>query len=350
MGQLLLGGGVFLGAVALTAWVRSYARKAKLLDLPNQRSSHTLPTPRGGGLSVVITSLAAALALWAMGRVDTELMLALVGGGAAVAGVGWLDDRGSLPVRIRFIVHIIAAVWALYWLGGLPPLQVGERPFDLGWAGHVLAVLGLVWALNLFNFMDGIDGLAGSEAVCVCLLVGGLAWCFGRPTGASLLAIYLALAALGFLVWNWPPAKIFLGDVGSGYLGFVIAVLAVADARENPAALFIWLILAAVFFVDATVTLLRRWSRGERVHQAHRSHAYQWLSRRWGSHRRVTLAAIGVNLGWLMPCAALAMFRPDWAAVIVVVALLPVTVIALVAGAGRPEKLEPTTGKSLVSK
>jgi Fuc2NAc and GlcNAc transferase len=335
MGELLGGLAIFLAAVALTAWVRKYALKAHLLDYPNQRSSHTLPTPRGGGLGIVITSLAAAVALWAFGKVDTGLMLAFVGGGAAIASVGFMDDRGSVPVVTRFTVHVVAAVWALYWLGGLPPLQVGARLVDLGWLGHGLAVLGLVWALNLFNFMDGIDGLAGSEAACIGLLAGGLFLWLQQSTGASLLAMSVGLAALGFLVWNWPPAKIFMGDVGSGYLGFVIAVLAVAEARANPVALFIWLILAAVFFVDATVTLVRRWRRGERVYEAHRTHAYQWLSRRWNSHLRVTLAVVGVNLGALLPCAVFALVYPQfagWAALLAVGAL---SVVALWCGAGR---------------
>ena len=335
MGQLLFAAAIFVGAVALTAWVRKYAIKAQLLDLPNHRSSHTLPTPRGGGLSIVVTSLLAAVGLWAAGKVDTGLMLAFVGGGASIAVVSFMDDKGSVPVRTRFAVHFLAAVWSLYWLGGLPPLLVGERLIDLGWIGHVLAVIGLVWALNLFNFMDGIDGLAGSEAACIGLLAGGLAFAFEHGSGASLLAICLGMGALGFLVWNWPPAKIFMGDVGSGYLGFVIAVLAIADARANPVALFVWQILAGVFFADATVTLLRRWRRGERVHEAHRSHAYQWLSQRWNSHSRVTLAVLAVNLGALLPCAAVAFRYPQfagWLALLVTVAL---GLLALRCGAGQ---------------
>jgi len=326
---------IFLAAAGLTAWVRRYALRAHLLDHPNHRSSHTQPTPRGGGISIVVTSLVAAAALWALGRLDAGLALAFIGGGSAVALVGFLDDRGSVPMAARFVVHFMAAVWALYWLGGLPRLQVGEQLIDLGWAGNFLAVLGLIWALNLFNFMDGIDGLAGSEAACIGLLSGGLAFGFQGGTGASLLAICLGLAALGFLAWNWPPARIFMGDVGSGYLGFTIAVLAIADARSQPAALFIWLILAAVFFVDATVTLVQRWRRGERVHEAHRTHAYQWLSRRWNSHRRVTLAVLGVNLGGLLPCAVIAFLYPQWAGWVSLLVVVGLAWLAVGCGAGR---------------
>jgi Fuc2NAc and GlcNAc transferase len=172
--------------------------------------------------------------------------------------------------------------------------------------------------------------------VYIGLLAGGLAFAFHAGSGASLLAICLGLAALGFLVWNWPPAKIFMGDVGSGYLGFVIAVLAVADARNNPVAPFIWLILAAVFFVDATVTLIRRWRRGEQVHQAHRTHAYQQLSRRWNSHRRVTLAVLCLNLGVLLPCAVFAFLHPQFAGWIALLVVGALGWAAVKGGAGRP--------------
>ena len=151
------------------------------------------------------------------------------------------------------------------------------------------------------------------------------------------MALILAMANAGFLVWNWPPAKIFLGDVGSGYLGYVIAVLALSAAREDPVALPVWLILGAAFFVDATVTLVRRAVRGERLHQAHRSHGYQWLARRWSSHRRVTVAFLLVNVGWLFPIAWFVSRHTELALHGVVLAIVPLVILALQAGAGRPE-------------
>jgi len=145
------------------------------------------------------------------------------------------------------------------------------------------------------------------------------------------------LASAGFLCWNWPPAKVFLGDVGSGYLGYVIAVLALAAARTNPVALWVWLILGGVFFVDATMTLCRRLLRGERVFEAHRSHAYQWLARRWGSHGKVTVTVIAVNLAWLLPWSVLAMKFPQYAIVSVIAALAPLALLAPLLGSGRAE-------------
>jgi len=158
----------------------------------------------------------------------------------------------------------------------------------------------------------------------------------GGDAGVVFLALMFAAACCGFLVWNWPPAKIFLGDVGSGYLGYVIAVLALAATRENPVALWTWLILGGVFFVDATVTLLRRLLRGERVYEAHRSHAYQWLARRWGSHSKVTCAVLMVNVLWLLPCAVFATRRPSLAAATVIFAFAPLVLVAI-ATPGRRE-------------
>jgi Fuc2NAc and GlcNAc transferase len=149
------------------------------------------------------------------------------------------------------------------------------------------------------------------------------------------------MASLGFLVWNWPPAKIFMGDVGSGFLGYLIAALATADGHDNPVAVWVWLILGGVFFVDATVTLARRTLRGDIVHEAHRSHAYQWLARRLGAHKPVTLAALALDVFWLLPSAYFALSHPKWAWWIVLAALAPLAVLALVAGAGRQEPAAP---------
>jgi len=185
--------------------------------------------------------------------------------------------------------------------------------------------------------MDGIDGIAASEAIFVA--VAGALLSAPLAGNVAILAAALAFAAAcgGFLVWNWPPARIFLGDVGSGYLGYVIVVLAVAATHDNPAALWVWLILGGAFFADATVTLVRRTLRHERVHEAHRSHAYQWLARRWRNHASVTLAVLSLNMAWLLPCAAWAARFPRYAGGCVLVALAPVAALVAVLGSGRKE-------------
>ena len=321
-------------AALLTRLVRVMAIGRGVVDVPNARSSHAAPTPRGGGLAVVLVLSLGALLLTLRGAMSPALTWALAGG-LAVAAVGFADDRRSVSPVLRLTVHFAAAFWALYWLGGLPPLRFGDRVLSSGWFGYVLGTLGVVWAVNLFNFMDGLDGIAASEAIFIAFAGACLSLVMGCGMDVTLTALLLGAACGGFLLWNWPPARIFLGDVGSGYLGYAIVVLAIAAARDNPAGLWVWLILGGAFFVDATVTLVRRAWHGKRVHEAHRDHAYQRLARHWSSHRRVTLAVLVVNALWLFPWAVLAATLARWAAASVIFALVPLAVLAVLLGAGR---------------
>lgn len=328
--------GALLVAMVLTGVMRKLALAHGVLDVPNARSLHRVPMPRGGGVAIALSSITASIILLWQGALDMHLFLALTGGGIVVAFVGFLDDRRQLSARIRLAAHLAAALWALLCLGGLPSVRFGDQIVSFGWLGYLVGTLGIAWTLNLFNFMDGVDGIAASEAVFIAW--GGALLALVSAQSAAVPAMGLAFGAVccGFLLWNWPPAKIFMGDVGSGYLGYVLVVLAMGAARENPAALLVWLILGGVFFCDATVTLVRRLVRGERVYRAHRSHAYQWLARRW-NHRAVTLTAVAVNVAWLFPCAWLAAARPARAAWIALGALAPLVLFALLAGAGRRE-------------
>jgi Fuc2NAc and GlcNAc transferase len=313
-------GCVFALSWVLTWWVRRMALARGLLDQPNARSSHSIPTPRVGGIAIVIAANAGILLLLAAGQLDLKLAIALIGGGAAIAVVGFMDDRRRLSARVRFAVHVLAALWALMWLGGLPPLRIGGHLTALGPTGYVLGVLAIVWVLNLFNFMDGIDGIAASEAIFIVCGAALAAAASGATIGAALV---LGAASGGFLLWNWPPAKIFMGDV--------------AATRDDASAMWAWLTLGGVFFVDATATLIRRALRREPLHQAHRSHAYQKLARRWASHGRATALVLAINCCWLLPCALFAVRHPGLAAWTCVVALAPLAVLAFLTGAGGAE-------------
>ncbi|MNJ32964.1 putative undecaprenyl-phosphate N-acetylglucosaminyl 1-phosphate transferase [compost metagenome] len=207
---------------------------------------------------------------------------------------------------------------------------------DLGWLGHIFVVFYLVWLLNLYNFMDGIDGLASVEALCVCLggallylLVGQPMYIWGPVT--------LACATLGFLFWNFPPARIFMGDAGSGFLGIALGILSLQAAWVNSSLLFAWLILLGVFIVDATVTLFRRLLRGDKVYEAHRSHAYQFASRQYGRHLPVTLAILVINAVWLMPLAVAVSVEALAGWFGLVVAYLPLVYLAFKFRAGQEE-------------
>lgn len=323
----------FLASALLTAFVRLYLVRRRVLDVPNERSSHLRPTPRGGGISIVVAFLLAVLVFMQGGALSSTVASALIGGGLAVATAGVLDDLFQVRAGLRLLVHFLAAGWALWRLNGMGPLDLGWFIWDWGWVGQIIGVVGLVWMINLYNYMDGINGLAGMEGVSVggfgALLLAGS----GMP-GLAQAALALAGASAGFLVWNFPIAKVFMGDVGSGFLGFVFGVLAISSGKERPALLWCWLILLGVFVVDATVTQIRRWIGGARWHAPHRTSAYQHAARLWG-HSKVTSTIAALNIAWLFPLAWGAYIWPTVAPLFGVAALAPLVYAAFRYGAGQ---------------
>jgi len=314
-----LGVAAFAGAWALTGVVRHYA-KQRLVDHPNERSSHTNPTPKGGGLALVVAFLVSGAVLAWAGVVEARAAVAVLGGTAGVSLLGWIDDHRYLPNRLRFVFHVLAGVWAMAWLRGLPVLHLGGAELHVGVVGWILGVIAIVWAINLYNFMDGIDGLAAGEAASVGMAAAVLLWLVGAP-GLGALSLLLAAAAAGFLVWNWHPARIFMGDVGSAAVGYAFGALAAASERAGAVPAVIWLLLLGVFFGDATLTVARRLVRREPIFKAHRSHAYQRAPQAGLSHARVTTTALLLN-GVLALLAAAALFRPRL--------LIPAVVVAAV--------------------
>ena len=326
----------FVASAFITAGVRIVLVRHGVMDLPNSRSSHAVPVPRGGGVAIVVVFLSAVVWLFLKHEIPGRLAWSLVGGGLAISIVGILDDRFTLPPWPRFAVHSLAAAWALWCLGWTQPSQLGNSTLFGIWAIRTAEFGGLVWLTNLFNFMDGIDGLAGMEGVCVSAFGGILLFRGGLPS-YSQLSWLLAAASLGFLLWNWPPAKIFMGDVGSGFLGFTLGTLALFSSNLSPGVIWPWLILLAAFFVDATVTLLRRMFSGARWYEAHRSHAYQHAAQAWTSHSKVTLAVGAINIGWLFPLAWIAFQFPQAAPALAAIAAAPLVYIALQFDAGREQ-------------
>lgn len=331
---LLAVAAVFLVSMLLTGVIRQVALARGVLDVPNSRSSHVLPTPRGGGLAIVLTVLLAIAVMHARGGLPEAVAAVLLVGGTIVALIGFVDDLRSVSALARLAVQFAAFSWCVWSLGPLPPVNFGFAVWNLGIAGSVVAVIFLVWFLNLYNFMDGIDGIAGAEVISVTAFAAVLViWQDGEPSTVSLFLVVAASVA-GFLIWNWPPARIFMGDAGSGFLGFCVGAIAWETIVRGRFSIWIWLILFACFIVDATVTLLRRWLRGARLAEAHRSHTYQRLSRRYRSHLKVTLGTLFVNVFWLDPMAFMAVARPSFGPLLTFVAWLPLVVVAWRCGAG----------------
>lgn len=323
----------FLLAVGLTGGLRYYAlSRQRLMDTPNNRSAHATPTPRGGGLAFVLVFLGGLPLLAAWGGLDWRQAGALSASAAAVALVGFLDDLSPVTAGWRLLVHGLAALFLLLGLGGLPGSLGPAAPWLLP-----VAALALVWLLNLYNFMDGIDGIAGVQALCATSGAALLYLLAGAPAALQFPPLLLAAATAGFLVWNLPPARIFMGDVGSGFLGFVLGGLALLAIWQDPLWFWVWCTLLGVFVVDASTTLLVRLFRGESVLQAHCSHAYQHAARHWG-HGRVTTAVALINLLWLWPLAAATVLASLPGLLMLLLAWLPLLCLVVVLGAGRPER------------
>jgi UDP-N-acetylmuramyl pentapeptide phosphotransferase/UDP-N-acetylglucosamine-1-phosphate transferase len=320
--------GLVLTSAAASAFVVGLVRRwaaGRLLDVPNQRSSHQRPTPRGGGLGIVLVVLGGLWLLDVTGRVDVPLGIWL--GGGALAALGLADDVRSLPAPFRLAVQALVATALVGWAGGWDAVHLPlAGTVHLGWAGQVLAVAWVLGLVNAYNFMDGVDGIAGLQGA-----LAGAGWLvLGSVLGSDWIqasGALLAGASAGFLVHNWAPAQIFMGDVGSVFLGYAFSALAVAGTAAEPRLPLVAVLLVWPFVFDAAFTFLRRAWRRERVLEAHRSHLYQRMHIAGWSHARVSavyglLASCGVLLAvasaWRLPGSDLA-----------VAAALPVLCLAL---------------------
>ncbi len=286
----------------LTSWLCSPAAPLALLDHPNTRSLHTRPTPRTGGLAIIASFAAGLLLAEAIGwagvtsphaseSAPAGVWLWILGPTLALSVVSFWDDRGGLSPGVRFMLHGLAAVTVI-WGAGLTVTAVTiplVGAISLKWLAVPLTLLGIMWVTNLYNFMDGMDGFAGGMTVLGFGMLGYVAWA-GGSREMALFAVMTSAAAGGFLYFNLPPARIFMGDVGSVPLGFLAGTLAILGVRDGVFDLWTPLLIFSPFIVDATVTLLRRLLRGDKVWQAHREHYYQRLVLAGWGHRKTVLA------------------------------------------------------------
>ena len=325
---------VLLTSCGLTWLVHNLAVRNQLFDRPVSRSSHSIPVPVGGGLSFLACFYAYCTYLFLTELLSKPVFIALWGG-LAVAALGLLDDIRSLKVSTRVGVQFAAAIWTVLWLDASPAIQIGGWQLDIPWLVALLSIVAMVWLINLYNFMDGIDGLAGSECCFVTVMSLLLVINAGDQVMVQLSAA-LGLSVAGFLVFNWPPAKIFMGDVGSGFLGYCLGTLALISMLNSSMTLWSWLLLLGIFVVDATVTLFRRVSSQQKWFEGHNSHAYQHAARTFGSHRLVTLIVLLINLFWLTPLALYATAYPGLGIYLTLTGMIPLALLALRLKAGRP--------------
>jgi UDP-N-acetylmuramyl pentapeptide phosphotransferase/UDP-N-acetylglucosamine-1-phosphate transferase len=296
----------FLG----TFIVKYFAAKKNIMDIPNIRSSHVQPTPRGGGLAISLAWFVGIIVLLLFRRIPESLFASLLCG-IPITLIGLVDDIVTISPKLRLLVQLIFASLAVYFLQGLNFIDLGFAILDVPLLFNILAVLGIVWFINLFNFLDGIDGYISTEIIFICL-------------GASLvtgtkLPLLLAAATSGFLILNWQPAKIFMGDVGSTFLGFTIAIFLIYYQNANESSVIIWLMLSSLFWYDATITLIRRWRNHEQLSKAHKKHAYQRIIQYGFSHQKTVIYSVFINvpilgltfLAHYLPAMALLFFVID---------------------------------------
>ncbi len=325
-----------LAAAVLTGAVRQLALRTGMLDHPVERSAHISSTPLAGGIAIVLVFVIATSFNFINGSIPYTETMALAAG-ILIAGVGLVDDLRQLDIRWRVPAQFIAAIWAVAWLGEIPPIPLPGLELS-GLLLSCLAIVAMVWLMNLYNFMDGIDGLAGAELVFVNV-VSLLLVINSEDRVLALSSLALLGAGLGFLVWNWPPAKIFMGDVGSGFVGFVLGVLAIVSMQNGSLSLWTWLLLLGVFVVDATVTLLRRFFSGQKWYEGHASHGYQKAARKYKSHGKVTITVIAINCLWLAPLAWLSESYPEFGIYFSMLGIIPLICLAWRLGAGKPDRM-----------
>lgn len=341
MSILVLFPALLLASIIVTGFTKHIAARTKLVDLPVARSAHSIPVPTAGGISIVLLLLVVVIIGFERGIIPTQESLAILGA-VAIAAIGVADDLFHLDIKWRMPVQLIAAVWSVFWLGGSPPVAIGSWSLDLPWLLSIAAVLSLIWLLNLYNFMDGIDGIAASQA-CFVSLATILIVIKSDDLVVTLLSATLLAASAGFLVWNWAPAKIFMGDVGSGFLGFSFGVIALISIHHGSMYVWTWLLLLGVFIVDSTVTLMRRFVAGEKWYEGHSAHAYQIAARRFNSHPRVTITILVINACWLGPMAWLTVVWPEYGSFLTIVGLSPLVILACKLGAGKNYGNQPVT-------
>ncbi len=315
---------IFMLSALMCGIYRALAIRSGWLDISNHRSSHVGAIPRGVGI-VFALILIATLFVWA-----TPPLLWLACGGL-VAAIGWIDDLRPLGKKVRLLSYTLAIfVPMVAWL----LLYRVAWSMHAGLFGALLAAIFFLWLwlLNLYNFMDGINGIAAVQALFV--LSGVLILHANGSVAAPWYLLTVAVLA-GYLPWNFPVARIFMGDAGSAFLGYWLGGLALLASMDQPKNLCVWLILLGVFVVDASWTLLTRFLTGQQWHAPHRSHLYQILSRRWNSHPAVVLAMLLFNIGWLLPCAWLVREAHLAPALGMVLAYSPLVVMCAWLRAGR---------------
>lgn len=331
--QAAISGGLitlaFVATAAGTRLYKSFAIRRGILANPNFRSLHEHPIPRGGGIVFSLVCMAGSVGLAVTVGLAPELVRALVLGGTAATAFGFADDILQIEAKTKFIVQGLLAAWILICFGGYPLFDVPWTPI---FVDLVLSWLGLLWLMNLYNFMDGTDGMAASGAVFISVAAIVVVFAAGAPNGIVVVFGLVAACSLGFLVFNWPPASMFMGDSGSLFLGFCFGALIAGTIVSGQISRWTWLIIFGYFAIDTTTTTLLRIFVTKKWYGAHRSHAYQNLARIGGSHLKVVTGVSLYHVLWLLPLAVWSTLAPSSAPIAGALAVVPVVIWTILHG------------------
>ena len=322
----------------MTFAMKRYLLSRNLLVIPGLRSSHKDPKPQGGGLTIILSLFFSLSLLNYFDLVDENRFIYLIFPGLLVASIGLLDDFIGVRPVTRILIHLISACLGIYLIGGFPVISFFEYNLDLGLIGIILGLIYVVWMINLYNFMDGIDGLASLEAICILSTFSIISYFVLFDPDLSFLLLILCASIFGFLILNFPKSQIFIGDVGSGFLGIVISLISIYSSQNHPELFWSWLILLGIFLVDSTYTLIRRVFLKEKFYLAHSTHAYQKLVRITNSHWKTSVLVVVINLLWLAPIAFLVALDKIEGIYGIMLAYAPLLLLVYFLNAGLPDK------------
>jgi len=326
--------------VVLTLVIKNYLISRSITVIPDQRSSHKKPKPQGGGISIVISLVISLSVLFHLELIARDQFLFFLIPGLIVAFIGLLDDFQGIKPSLRLFFHFISAFLGLYLIGNFPDISLLGYQLELGLLGFSLGLIYIVWMVNLYNFMDGIDGLASLEALFVLVSFSIISYLVLNDFSFSFILLVISSTVLGFLVFNFPNSQILMGDVGSYFLGLIISLISIYTSLELPELFWSWLILLGIFLVDSTYTLIRRIFLKKKFHLPHSNHAYQKLARVLSSHSKTSIYIFAINLFWLCPLAFLVAFNKIDGFLGTVVAYLPLIFLINYLEAGTREKQE----------
>lgn len=324
---VLVPGIAFISTILFASLWKKFAIHYFIVATPNERTLHMAAIPVGGGIAIFLGwTLAVSLLVW-VDTLNLSTVLGLVVGGSFMSALGLIDDARDLSVRLKLLAQIGGTIWCLYWFGGVLPFDKLGLAINLGWIGYPAACIVILWFINLFNFMDGADGMLASCMSFIGISMGSFLMLEGDYQNAALL-YSLSAASLGFLVFNWPPASMFMGDAGSIFFGLLVPMLIIYTLSDHSGLFWIWVIICGYVLTDTTTTLILRLIYVRPFLDAHRQHAYQSLAYRSGDHRQVNVTVIAIQVLWLLPIASLAYWFNVYGAIFSFLALAPIAIFS----------------------